>query len=214
MAIRTNYCTNPSFEIDTNADGLSDSWVLFNNCGTAPTLTRPAGRLGGYAQRLQFTSAGDTNKDMTLRIVSAVASFAAGEPATASFYVKGTLTGLTAGVYCASRKSDGSAISAVTINFPLTTASGWQRYSVTYPVLPALTSLVTCDLYIANINTGNTCDVTMDDALIEKSASPGDYFDGSYPRSQWLGVARASASISGIIVPVIGSPIVHGMRVE
>src|SRR5919107_1840917 len=50
--IHGNLLVNPSFETDSNADGLSDSWQNYVN---SQTYTRVAGRLSGFAQRFQGT---------------------------------------------------------------------------------------------------------------------------------------------------------------
>jgi hypothetical protein len=54
----------PGFETDANSDGIADNWTLMSETvGGTPTLSRVAGRTGGYAERIRYTAqAGDTGK--------------------------------------------------------------------------------------------------------------------------------------------------------
>jgi hypothetical protein len=84
-----NLAVNGGFELDTNSDGLADSWTLVETVSGTPTTTRVAGRVGGWAQRMAFTSSGDSAKTATLRHTTAAGSFAEGNTARFSCYLKG-----------------------------------------------------------------------------------------------------------------------------
>jgi len=63
-----NLLANSGFEIDTNVDGLSDSWSVYNNSAVAQpiTSTRVTGRLAGsFAQRVAWTVANTSTKGLS-----------------------------------------------------------------------------------------------------------------------------------------------------
>lgn len=90
----------PGFETDANSDGIADNWTLMSETvGGTPTLSRVAGRTGGYAQRIQYTAqAGDTGKYISLHQLVAGA-VVVGDTVEAEVYVKGSVSGgCTAGI--------------------------------------------------------------------------------------------------------------------
>lgn len=84
---------NPSFETDSDSDGLADGWTLFYNTVTAPVLSLVAGRGGGHAQRIQYTlQPADSGKTIWL-VQTVAAGITQNETVSASLWVKGALTG-------------------------------------------------------------------------------------------------------------------------
>jgi hypothetical protein len=199
---RTNLMPSPSFEIDTDVDGLADDWEV----GVGEiygTLTKSivSGRLGGSAQRIQYTAnPSDSGADINLRAqpssgVWGVPGFSPGDIVTVSFYAKGSLSGTTGTITVSAYNDAGSFISTVATISGWTPETDWSRKYLTTSALPALTAEVLFNVAFT-VGSGDTIDVTFDDVLIEKSSILNPYFDGSSPGSSWAGTANASTSIA------------------
>lgn len=208
MTVRTNYLANPSFEITS---GLADNWMHHEVAGNysitgTPVYSLVSGRTRGYAQRIQYTGvAGDSagNLKLYLRSVStANGTFASGDNCTMSFYYKGSISGVNLYIDAEMRTSaDGQNGDYSTA---LTPSGSWQRATQFHSV-PPVTGRVDLNIAILNIGTGDTIDLTIDDAMIEKVASVGAYFDGSYSATgyvyAWTGTANASTSTETPFTP-------------
>ncbi len=203
----TNYCTNPSFEIDSNADGVADGWTIIESCAGTPTYSR-VGALcgsGSYAQRIQYTGAGDTGKYIEIVFErSAVGSFVNGDSCTISFTVKGSIVGTsTPAFYIAFQNAAGTDLTGGYV--AVTPSATPVRYSKTLAATHADTSRMQIQGWITDIDTGDTIDITIDDVLIEKSSILTPYGDGSYPGWAWAGTPNAS--LSNRTVSALTSPI-------
>ena len=191
VTARTNYCTNPSMVTDTDGNGLANGWdVTIFNTATAPTNT-----LSASGQRFRYTGvAADAGRLFLPMWATAGGTFAPGDPVTVSATFSGAISGTTFWIRVASsdvsQVDRGNAQSAA-----ITLSSTPTRYSVTLSACGALSDRVYLMLGILNIDNGDTIDITIDDVLIEKSASLGDYFDGSSSGGYWTGTANASASV-------------------
>lgn len=194
----TNYCTNPSFELDTNSDGLSDGWSNVGNVGGSIQYSRVAGRLGGYAQRVQYTSpGGESGKVLSCaHDATAVGSFAPGDVVTFSLYLKGTFTGVAPTIIVYTVQADGATQTGAAVA-DVSASVDYVRYSISYTA-PALTSLIWARLRIPGVDDGDTFDFTIDDVQIEKSSILTPYFDGSMAGCSWSGTANASTSVRAI----------------
>lgn len=209
----TNLCKHPSFEIDTDVDGMSDGWYIGSATVTGTVVTtRIPGRTGGYAQRAQYTGvAGDAAGNKVFRIqrdTGDVGEVAPGDVVTISVYAKGAVSGMTINAYIESWTAAGGWIATDAGPVAVTLNAGYTRYSFTSPALGATSSRLTFMLLISSIGTGDTIDITIDDVLIEKSSVLTPYFDGSYPDCAWTGTAHASTSTraaSALTVPIGGS---------
>lgn len=198
----TNYATNPSFEVDTNSDGMSDGLSQFTSPQGSTIYSRVAGRTGGYAQRLQYTGvAADSAAQIGLAVAPSteLGSFAEGDIVTFSFYIKGVLSGVDFIPRIYWRKNDDSGIATVGGN-SITPSTDWTRISFTTTAAPALTSRLWAALFLYSIVENDTIDITFDDVLVEKSSVLTPYFDGSTTDSlnastyAWTGTANASTS--------------------
>ena len=197
-----NYVPYPSYEIDTNSDGLANGVSVYSSTITgAPTniCGVSTGRDGvGKAQRLRYTSpAGDSSaKTHTLQLAAtAVGSFAGTDPATASFYYKGTLSGVTATAKLLCFTSGGVYIAESAVTSVLTLTGSWQRVSLVKASCPATTSYIVVTLEFSAIINGDTIDAYMDDAMVTKTAAAtAIYFDGDTTGAVWAGTADASTS--------------------
>lgn len=189
----TNYCTNPSFEIFTA--GLANGWTETKTATGTPVYSEVGGRLGGSAQRIQYTGvAGDTpDKYLQIGSSSAVASFAPGDSAYESFYVKGATAGCTLYVHLVARTSVGAYLGQA--DQAVTLTNDWVRWAVLYSNLPANTSFVQSTVYVSGIGDGDTIDITIDDVLIEKSSVLTPYGDGFYSGWAWSSTPDASTSV-------------------
>jgi len=196
LSAQTNYCTNPSFEVDTDADGKSDSLTLYENVAGTPVLSRVAGRNGGYAQRIQYSAqAGDTGKLIWVWFSSG-AVFTTADIITASAYIKGSVSGASfVGVQPVWNGSSTYASSGGSAGVD------WTRFSATPAAAVAGDTTIALRLARIDINSDSAViDVTIDDVLLEKSAVLTPYFDGSTADSlnantyAWTGAANASTS--------------------
>jgi RHS repeat-associated protein len=191
---RHNRLPNPSFERDVDEDGLAESLDLLGSYNGTPSTTLIAGRNDGLAQRLTYSGvAADSNEVFEPAITLAAGSFAGGDPYTFSLYLKGSLSGTGApyiGVIC--RNAGGTIIDDTYAEIDAPGAS-WQRVQIS-GVCPANTSYVRCYLWLDGLDTGNSIDLSLDEALLEKRVGLGEYFDGETQGASWDGAAAASAS--------------------
>lgn len=189
--IRTNYCTNPSFE--TNTTGWSAG-----SLGAASS-----GYVGGAVSRIAL-SLNNTQIASGTETSTAVGTFAAGDPVTASVYLKATsgsgATSVTIPIKVEHKNSGGTVLATTTTSATVTPGE-WQRISVTKLTAPANTSYVTVTVAGSGTSanmTGAGSSLLVDGCLIEKRETLLSYFDaGVYSdtgASTWAGIAHASIS--------------------
>jgi hypothetical protein len=119
-----NRVSNSSFELDSNNDGLADGFTVYNNSGMAYTASRTPGRLGGFAQKIDFT--GPANQSQQGIVVEgANRPWEPGKTYVAALYAKAG--GGQVGMSLATRWNVGPQAQEVLLNPALTTA--WQRYA-------------------------------------------------------------------------------------
>jgi hypothetical protein len=195
----TNYCANPSFELDTDSDGRADGWSTWaSSIGGTPVFTRVSALRGqgSYAQHLSYTGvAGDS--DAALRCItdtSEVDSVAPGDVLTVSVDLLGSLSGTLAVIEVVWLKADGSSIISIDAGSGIDPTATVDRYSHTTAAAPALASRFRVGVLFPGIAEGDTVDASIDDVLVEKSSVLTLYFDGSYPDCAWTGTANASTS--------------------
>lgn len=197
LPVSTNLCTNPSFEIDSNADGLADSWTNWaaQTAGTIVNTRVAALGLGSYAQRSQYTGvAGDTAGFWGLYSgPTGAGSVSPGDKVELSMLVKGAVSGVTyLNLVIYWRKSDGSGNGAATAT--ITVSSNTTRF-ILVGLAPANTSQIRYGIETGGVVNGSTIDITIDDVLLSINAiDHGAYFDGSLLNCAWTGSANASTS--------------------
>ena len=165
---RTNYLLNSSFEAGTT---LATNWTReYWPAGVAlGTLT--VDNLANYqtkSQRIQISgTAADTGGYNRIWQRSAIGTFAAGENATASAYIRGTSSGISVFLrlyaYDSSNNNIGNSADS-----SLTLGNSWARTQITYTNLPVNTSYVELDVFYSGIHNGDSADVYLDSAQIEK----------------------------------------------
>lgn len=194
----TNYLTDPSYEVDSNADGLANDIGYNKNIGT-PTPSLVAGRTGGYAQRVAYTApVGETGSycDVGLSGMTAPGLFTAGDPVTLSVYLKGSLTGIPLALRMYFYTDAGTYVGYVSGTPVSSLPSSWDgsRFILT-SVVPATATRVWGVISMTGIAAGDSFDFTFDDAQLVKRSYPVAYFDGnSGAGCAWTGTANASAS--------------------
>ena len=182
----TNYCTNPSFELDSNSDGLADGWTSASYDHTVVTSRVPAltGSRGQYAQRWQVS--GDGSGNATL-FCGDMGGCSAGEPFSLSILVDASLVGCASNIALV-----GGAFSELHIlNIPDTGGAVMLALSGVWAQEHAATHLY---WFATDVVDGDSLDITIDDVLVGKSSILTPYFDGSYPSCTWSGTANASTS--------------------
>lgn len=224
VTARTNLCANPSFE-GAFTSGLAANWAFSSSSsvtGTVvPTQVAAIGT-GSSAQRIQYTGvAGDSAGDKVLLFStsdSAVGSCAPGDVLTVSALLKGALSGCQLAFAVVWRNSSGGYISQAYSADPAVTGTA-TRFSATISAAPANASLMALRFYGYAFGTGDTIDLTIDDVLIEKAASLGDYFDGA-TLGYWTGAANASTSVfdgitaRGVCWNTAGTPTVADSKTD
>lgn len=190
--VRTNYCTNPSFE--TNTTGWS----------AGAQDVAGSGYVGSVTSRKAMTL---TNTQIASGTTYSTSSgtFSAGDPLAVSAYVKATSGSGAASVTIPLKvvfknASNVKVGTAVTVSTTVSTGS-WQRLSLTSTACPADTSYVTITVAGTGTSsslTGSGSSLLLDGVLIEKRDRVLSYFDaavyGDTGSARWSGTAHASKS--------------------
>lgn len=168
----TNILLNPSFEVDSNADGLANSWAstVSNSTNTASIVS--PGRFGLVAQKIRAVHISGANGFPNLTQLTAVGSFAPGEAASLSLWYR-NLSKVGAGpVYAVitARNAAQSLISEVQTALTVVSAE-WTLARVSCPTLPALTSLVGVKVTQAQTADGDLFEVEVDGMMLAKAPS-------------------------------------------
>jgi hypothetical protein len=192
----TNYCTAPSFEIESGTPGLASGWTIAGNKTGTPVCTLVPGRNGGLAQRIQYTGVAGDVAGRTLRFqhMTPNGSIGASDIMTVSGYVKLALSGCLLTEYLEAYTDAGAYVSDCG-SVAIAASADWQRFYKTHAAGGATTGKGNLLLQFSNIHEGDTLDLIVDDVLIDKSATLRAYWDGSYPDCLWSGVANASTSL-------------------
>lgn len=183
-SVRTNLCTNPSFEVDTT------SWI---NYGTAPGLSRSLAQFlyGVASLKIAPTSSGIQGAYFN-------APCTAGLPYTFSTWFYRQAGSAVCKLTADWHKADTTLISSLSAAPITTDLGGWVRVAIT-GIAPALATNVSINInYTAAV--ANTDVGYVDNVLIEQSSILGTYFDG-YNGGIWTGTANASTSVDSIYNP-------------
>lgn len=172
----TNFLLNPSFETDSNSDGVADNWTLYNTTGQSVAQLSAGGLYGNNAQRSVLTAGAPNSSYFQYVQNSPVGSFSAGDPATFSIWVKGSSNRLVTSMLIYAFTSLGGSLGAVSTSVTALTST-WTRWSVTYSPLPANTSFCRVMWQDAAISTTEVNDYMLDGAKLEKSATPTDFLE-------------------------------------
>lgn len=154
-----NYAPNPSFDLDTNDDGLADGITteFTDVTGTVVhELVLPLSSTSHYAQRVAYTAgAGDTAQALYLWIACGEETFAAGDVVAMNFLLKGVATGVT----MTSRIMGVTAFIVPTSTATLVTAAITMAAGV---------ASIDFAITVGEIANGDSFDITFDDLLIGK----------------------------------------------
>jgi hypothetical protein len=178
-----NLIANPSFEVDTNADGLADNWAVYENAAGTPTASRVTGLFGSYAQRIEYTSSADTAKTCGMySATSGVGTVSAGTAVSGVAWVRITHSGVTA-IYTslAILDSSGGAVATYAEAYVLTNIPQgvWVPYVISAPALPANSSQCRIYFYVSGIDTGDSVTLDVDGVYLSPDANFDHY--GKYP---------------------------------
>jgi hypothetical protein len=174
--VRTNYCTNPSFEVDLTG------WTAGGPLTAARDTTV---RVGGIASvKLTRTGAGA----VSYRPIG-TSPATPGQVWTISFYSTTSSTSLSGGSYLTFFNSVGADIGDTFIPVPAGTT--FTRQSATV-VAPSGTASVVWQFYTSNGVNGDSW--WLDQVLLEPTSKLLPYFDGDTINCQWAGTPGASTS--------------------
>lgn len=171
---RTNYLANSH-----GAANDGSKWDGLTRTGSTtglPARSLVDGVYGQTAQRIEYAaSASDAAKAIELAAASAVGAFTAGEDATGSVWVKGSIGGavtVRVGVFAYA----GSTYLGFVASAQFTPTALWRRLAVTYASLPAGTDNVQLRaLWIQGIDAGDTIDIAIDAIQLEKGSFATSY---------------------------------------
>lgn len=187
MTTRINLCKNPSLEVDTTGYWNGTRVTTETYTGTA-SLQMGAGaannRLTGYGA----TSGATANADAI--------PIAPGEQVTFSVYVKAAAPGPSIRLKIHWFNAGGGWISDHD-NAAVVPGTSWTRLNITGATAPANAAKFGVVIFDWYGGSGGT--IFADGWLVEKSATLGDYFDGSTTApagytNAWTGAAHASTS--------------------
>lgn len=171
---RPNVLNNSSFEIDSNADGIADSWSAYT-VGSTGSVTRSlitAGTSGTKAQQT-FASALAAGGGNRIGVVQTYL-FTAGSFSRASlaFDARGTNTA-TVVIDIDWVDGGGSFISSSSASYT-PDATNFQRFSVTNAAVPSNAARADCYCWLQN-GTGGGCGLDVDSAQLEFNAAASAY---------------------------------------
>lgn len=174
---RTNYLLNSYFEGDSNNDGQADSWGSAGNITGLATFRTMEKSVYGKSQGLSYIAqSGDSNRFKTLSQQSATGTFAAGDSATLSGYLKGSSSGVTIRQLMRCYDSSGTYIASIGSPYFITLTDTWTKYQFSWTNLPTNTSRVQGEFVtVESIDYGDSFDILASAVQLEKGS-----FDTSY----------------------------------
>lgn len=169
-----NMLAGGSFEIDTNADGLSDGWTAFiggsGDAGRTQTAYRdsaaPVAPHGTYYQVLRIDAVTNGNDSGLIR--TARIAVLPGVKYTASITLRTNVSGKA---YLLAREYDGSGSQVADNSTSTATASAFQRLSVSFT---ASSTTATVELMVRGI-TAATEYIVIDAVQLEPGPAATDY---------------------------------------
>jgi hypothetical protein len=133
----------------------------------------------GKAERFQYTGvSGDSGYvlDFDENPGTTSGSFAAGDSATLSVYLKGALNGCGPAIIGLVAKSSSNAVLGNVSSASIYPSNTWQRYALTYPNLPTNTDHLQVQfIRVTGINPGSTVDISASAIQVEKGAFATSY---------------------------------------
>ena len=165
-----NLVPNSSFELDSNSDGLANTWSGFTN-GSVGTVTRSrvTGRLYGYAQRSAVSALGTavTNRHGFLQTIPINGS--ALQKACLSAWVKGagSTTIILKAIFL-----DASNASLGDFSASATSTTSWQRMVCSSVSIPAATQKIQVLIFCQGRTTLGADTLDVDDVMLEESDTP------------------------------------------
>lgn len=172
---RTNYLVN-SYGAANDGSKWTTGWTVSSSVAGTVVYSLVPGVYGATALRIQYTGvAGDSGAYILVDQISGNGTFAATESAMASAWVKGALVGAT--LVPAIRAYDSAATLTGALDFAaVTPTAAWRRETAAYSNLPANTAKIMLRPgRITAIDTGDTIDITIDAAQLEKGAFATSY---------------------------------------
>lgn len=199
--VRTNHCTNPSFEVSATT-----GWALSKTVAGTPSFTRVSGgQVGDYALEATYEAqAAESNVNFGYQTPNpTVDNTTQNDYWTVSAYLKlGASTAGTYTVYLGLYELDGGGgwlANGLSSDLFASLTTSWQRFNYTRQATNASVARSTARLYVSQIHEGDYVDVLMDGVLLEKTDTLADYFDGDTTDTElvtyaWTGTEHASTS--------------------
>lgn len=210
---RTNYLINSRGSVNNGVDLWTGGWAYGSSFTGTPARSLDSGVYGTTAQHVQYSAlTGDTGfKYCTLSYSTPDGSFASGDSATLSVWMKGAVSQsggapLQIHIQALNAAFQATGIVSLTIN----PTSTWTRYTLTYPSLPAGTVKIQAyGFWFANSVLGDTYDVTVDAMQLEKGAFATSYIPTTtatvtrnadvvtVPTTGWSATAGSFVAVAG-----------------
>lgn len=193
---RRNLCTNPNFETDVAG------WAAYTHLA-APTRST----VSPYSGAARLDALGNnTGTNPRVFFAFAAGAFAVGDTVTMTARIRKDGTWPTGGTLYTSLRwaltAGGETIQTSPVTAYAPDASGWMRVDVTGTVPAGANGALQVNLGFIGLAANLTAagGLSVDEVLIEKSATVGAYFDGSTANNgatqhYWFGTVNASASV-------------------
>jgi hypothetical protein len=168
-----NELTNPSFEVDSNSDGLTDSWLDEHSTPVAPTYTQVGAThgAGSFAQRMQYSGqpTDDGTKKFEIYQTTPFGSAAPGQTLTFSVWVSGSFTSAYGFIGIEAFNSAHTYLGEHDLT--ITPTGTPQQFTVAYQ-LPATSDYVAVYLQCPEMYPASVVDLTLDDASLTSAPGP------------------------------------------
>ena len=175
-----NLLSNPQFLIDSNADGLANSWASYALGTATVTKSLVAGYPFGNGQRIQVGGEATSGDSRILRQITPAYGCDAGDVVTLSAYFKGEFTGCSMQFNLLFNSVTGYAGGGVPSTLSTINATTFTRIAMT-ATAPANTAYPYFDLRCYNFDTGDSVDITVACAKLEIASAASDFLDVAHP---------------------------------
>lgn len=175
---RTNYILNSYFTVDSNSDGVSDSWVAANSNSSSISSRNTTNPVYGTVQKIRMThtNGAATGYPNLLAATTGVGSFVTGETATATIWYRnlnynGTVVTLNLRGYNEAASLYYNQVGATLV----ANDSNWRRAVISVTFTDASNSRASLRIQQTQAADGNYFEIEVAAAQLEKGAFATSY---------------------------------------
>jgi hypothetical protein len=172
-----NYLIRSIFDTDGGL-GIASGWAIAtNDSGSINTSLVDIKSLFNVginvnSQRMNGTFNGDGTYYQLISLNTAAGSFTQGDTATVSFFIKGSVSGVTVKIGAVEKDAGGSDLSSklsADIASSLSSTE-FRKFTYTFTCTEATCSRLSAQVYVSDLSNGDTIDIQVANAQIEKNA--------------------------------------------